>query len=357
MEKDIQQLLDLRSSSLGYSRWGHTPLKRPLTFEFYKNWIHSNHHGDMDYLEKHAPIKENPEIHFKPLKSVLSFSFPYSSIPSHSNTIHPFKQLRISLYAQGYDYHLQIKFQLENLCLELKEIFPDEIFQIAIDSSPLMERDYGKQSGQGWFGKNTCLIDRKSGSLFFLAEILTTLEFSSRIEISPDFCGTCNQCIEICPTKAITNAHHLEATKCISYLTIESKSLPTLNLRKQIGDWFFGCDLCQTICPWNKKILKTTSANFTDLNSTLKSLNPLEESELIEDLRFILTSSNKKLQKILSLSPLLRARATGLKRNAILVSANRKIRILSPEIKPYLKHSKLGELAEWALLELSTPEV
>ncbi len=131
MEKDIEYILNLKSSSLGYTRWGISPLKKPITFDFYKKWIQAKHFGDMDYLEKHTPMKEKPEIYFKPLKSVLSFSFPYSSIPT--NTSIPFKQLRISLYAQGYDYHLYIKSQLEKLCLEFKETFPNRWLVINFD--------------------------------------------------------------------------------------------------------------------------------------------------------------------------------------------------------------------------------
>lgn len=353
--KELQQIIEKHSTTLGYLRWGARPLKKPMTFFAYKKWIESQCQGDMTYLEKHLPYKETPEVFFKPMTSVISFSFPYTSIPKTVNQkkSNPFRQLRVSLYAQNYDYHPFILQQLQMLCNTLKERYPEDIFSPAVDSSALMERDYAHQAGLGWFGKNTCLIDRKSGSLFFLAEILTTLNLNIENEISKDFCGTCNKCIEICPTQALTAPHHLDARKCISYLTIESKSNPNSELRKLMGDWFFGCDLCQTICPWNQKILTTIyPSDAKNRNLPVKLLSATERDELVEDLRFILTASNKTLQKVLSTSPLLRARATGLKRNALVVIAHQNINVLTPEIQSYIHHEKLGELAQWVLNEL-----
>jgi epoxyqueuosine reductase len=212
------------------------------------------------------------------------------------------------------------------------------------DSSPVLERDLAYQAGLGWFGKNTCLIQRGQGSLFFIGEIYTDLATDPVNTLIPDFCGTCDKCIQACPTNAIEKPRILNAQKCISYLTIESKKVPPMELREKINDWFFGCDICQTVCPWNEKVFK----NQLETESK-KTLNTKDREILIAELQFILNASGKKLQKEFQNSPLSRAGHFGLKRNAIIVASNQKLTELKPDILKYQHHAKLGELANWAL--------
>ena len=199
----------------------------------------------------------------------------------------------------------------------------------------------------GWVGKNTCLIDPQKGSLFLLGEIVSSLPFTDPFQPLPDFCGTCTRCIDVCPTGALEAPKLMNAQKCISYLTIESRQIPPLELRSGIGDHFFGCDLCQTVCPWNQKVF---SKNLEI--QPLRQLAQLRREDLIHELREILNLSGKRLQKKFADSPLLRAGPFGLRRNAIVVAANQNLHELLPEIQAWKKDEKLAELVDWATLEL-----
>lgn len=349
--QEIKSFIDDALENLGFSHFGITPLSKPLSFEFYKEWLTEGLHGDMKYLEDHAPIKETPQIKWPRAQSALVFAIPYFPHPEKKQDF-PLKQARISLYAQGMDYHFWFKERMNLLCKKLQEILPQEEFIPFTDSSPVLERDLAKRAGLGWVGKNTCLIHPQKGSLFFIGEIYTSMKFHTEIAPLPDFCGTCQRCIDICPTDALVEPRKMDARKCISYMTIESRQIPPENLRTKIGDWFFGCDLCQTVCPWNQKVFKGQLS--IDKNSTLPvaTLSETENKNLIEDLRYILASSGKKISKDFHGTPLARAGSFGLKRNALIVIGNRKIMVLQDEVQALMNHDKLGELAQWTWTQL-----
>ena len=333
-------------SSRPISHWGTADLITPLSLEFYKSWLDQGYHSSMGYLKDHLPQKENPQLLGAKLKSSLIFCFPY--LPHPEGEDFPLKDLRTALYAKGKDYHFWIKNHLKDLTLALQEIYPDEQFLVLTDSGPVLERDLAYRAGLGWIGKNTCLIDRKEGSLFLIGEILTSLSLQPNTQIEPDFCGTCTACIDICPTKAIKEPRLLDAGRCISYLTIESRQVPPIELRQKIGDWFFGCDLCQTVCPWNKKVFKTFLNSKTNPDLANGTLG------MTEELKMILSSSGKQLQRMFAGTPLDRAGSFGLKRNAMIVATNLKLIALKENIEAYQNHEKLGELAVWCIKELET---
>ncbi|MGZ3768907.1 MAG: tRNA epoxyqueuosine(34) reductase QueG [Bdellovibrio sp.] len=344
---EITPLIQQSLESLGFSHFGFTPLNKPLSFEFYKQWLSEGYHGDMKYLVDHAEIKETPQLKWPRAQSALVFAIPYFPHPEKIQQAFPLQEARISLYAQGMDYHFWFKEKMSALSQQLQNQFPDEEFICFTDSSPILERDLAKRAGLGWVGKNTCLIHPKKGSLFFIGEIYTSLKIHTDIAPLPDFCGNCTRCIDICPTKALVEPRKMDARKCISYLTIESRQVPDESLRNQIGDWFFGCDLCQTVCPWNQKIFKNQLVVEKKL-----PLNMAEENRLIEDMKYILTSSGKKLERDFRGTPLARAGSFGLKRNALIVIANRKMKGLNAEIEALLKNEKLAELANWTLQQI-----
>lgn len=344
--QEIKYLIDDLAQGLGFSHFGVTALNRPLSFEFYRQWLQEGLHGDMEYLEEHAPIKEEPQKRWPRARSAFVFAIPYFPHPEknpHSNL----RQARTSLYAQGLDYHFWFKDRMAQLCTKLQSALPDEEFLPLTDSSPVLERDLANRAGLGWVGKNTCLIHPKKGSLFFIGEIYTSLSLQTEIQPLPDFCGNCQKCLEICPTGALLEPRKMDATKCISYLTIESRRVPPLELRSQIGDWFFGCDLCQTVCPWNQKVFKGQLSIEKQLSLTAEN-----EALLEEDLRYILTASGKKISKDFLGTPMSRAGSFGLKRNALVVIGNRKIVRLKGEVAELCRHEKLGELAQWTLTQL-----
>jgi epoxyqueuosine reductase len=280
---------------------------------------------------------------------------------------------KIARYARGLDYHLWLKEQLTQACELLKANNPDLEYLVATDSKPILERDLAKQAGLGWIGKNTCLIHPEFGSYFFIGEALLSAPLESpnlpsetgfasaknsfasgkssfasaqsgfaSLEV-PDFCGTCTACIEACPTKAIEAPRKLNATKCLAYWNIEAKTQAPENLRDHLGEWFFGCDICQEVCPWNKKF-------FRKQPEPKKQRSRREE---IEFLKKILSSSNREIQKQFGQTPLIRARASGLKRNAILVAVKIQAKELLPEIERLCTQDSLQEIARWAIAKLN----
>lgn len=347
--QEIQSLIDPHLQTEGFSHFGVSALERPLSMSFYYDWLAEGLHGDMKYLAEHAATKEHPQSKWPRAQSALVFAIPYFPHPAPGETPLPVSAARISLYAQGMDYHFWFKEKMTRLCEALRTIFPTEEFLAFTDSSPILERDLARRAGLGWVGKNTCLIHPKKGSLFFLGEIYTSLKLKTEMEPLPDFCGKCQKCIDICPTGALTEPRKMDARRCISYLTIESREVPEESLRPQIGDWFFGCDLCQTVCPWNEKIFKGQLTT-----EKLLSLTEDKEENLEKDLGYILRTSGKQLGRDFLGTPLARAGSFGLKRNALIVIANRKIKSLQDEVRNLQTHPKLGELATWTLKQLKT---
>lgn len=325
---------------------GYTQLKIPLTWSYYSSWIDQNYHGEMSYLKDHAPLKQHPEQYQPEMKSALVFGFIYQPHPEARAL---FPSARTALYAQGLDYHHWMKERLNQVIEKLKAPFPEAHFLACTDSSPILERDLAHRAGLGWFGKNTCLISQKKGSLFLIGEILTSLEMNLSFPTTPDLCGTCTKCLDVCPTQALVKPHVLDAKKCISYWTIESRQIPPPELRDKMGDWLFGCDLCQTICPWNQKAFQK------NLEITpQRALSDRDRKDLIAELQWILSSSNNQILKKLKGTPLLRAGGKGLKRNALIVAANQKLHELSDCIQKLKSDEYLAELAQWTLKKLES---
>lgn len=352
----IQTDLDRLCTDLQLSQLKIGPLKAPLTIEFYQNWLSLNYHGEMAYLQNHLEFKKDPTQLNPQIKSVISIAQSYfPAVKPYTNK----PPARVALYAHNEDYHHWLKAKLNDVIDHLKFKFPNEIFLPYVDSGPVLERDLAYQNGLGWFGKNTCLIHPQHGSLFFVAEILTSLTdsqmLSAELEPLPDFCGKCRKCIDICPTKALIAPKTLKADLCISYLTIESKTVPAPELRPLMGDWFFGCDLCQTTCPWNEKVFRTKGlTEQPETATTLKlDLTTEKRAELTQYFRFLLTASHKKIGRHHIGTPLSRAGAKGLKRNALIVIANQNLTELTDEVSLHLEN-ELGELARWTLQQLRT---
>lgn len=323
----------------GLDRVGATLLKKPFSIEHYRNWLNKGFQGEMEYLEAHLAQKENPQLLGPNLRSALVVAEPYRP--------HPFPQkspLRTALYAQGADYHSWLKTKLEVLAQDLRAHFPKDEFLCFTDSAPVLERDLAYMAGLGWVGKNTCVIHPKFGSLWFIGEIYTSLELEITTSQMPDFCGTCDRCLRACPTQALVEPRVLDATKCISYWTIEAKSVAPENLRSRFGDWFFGCDICQTVCPWNEKVFEAETMRA--LSAPTLSV----DAQTIAELRFILRSSHHQLMKHFQDSPLSRARGRGLKRNALIVIANLRLQELKEDVAQMkTDHPDLKELITWTL--------
>ncbi len=328
----------------GFSHYGFAPLETPLSMAIYREWLDSGHHAGMEYLREHERLKENPQQFAPQAKSAIVITRSYADHPYPAPEFP--KSLRTALYSRGEDYHLHFRQELNALADELRGHNPGEQFLCFTDSAPILERDLAYRAGLGWFGKNTCLIEPKQGSLFFIGQILTSLNLKPVAAVVPDHCGTCDRCIRACPTGAL-DVRRLDARKCLSYWNIEAKGVAPEEIRTKNGDWFFGCDICQTVCPWNEKV-------FGREQMRREAEPPETEAEtLVDDLRWLLTASHKEIERKTARSPLSRARPIGLKRNALVVIANRRLQELRPEVQRSLNEPRLKSLAEWTLAQLT----
>lgn len=213
-----------------------------------ERWLQNNHHGQMGYMENHFDKRLDPRLLVDDSKSVISLTLNYFPEQRQSDPNAP----KISKYAYGADYHEVIKDKL----FQLLNFIKDEIGEVAgrafVDSAPVLDRAWAKRAGIGWIGKNSNLINKKSGSFFFLAELIIDLELEYDNPFETDHCGTCTKCIDACPTEAILSPFIIDAKKCISYLTIELREEIDQGFKDKMDNWMFGCDICQDVCPWNR---------------------------------------------------------------------------------------------------------
>ncbi len=210
-------------------------------------WLKKGFHGQMYYMEKYFDIRINPALLLPNAQSVIVVL--YNFFPAQQQNPHSPK---ISKYAYGKDYHLILKEKLFEFYNELKKQIGDFNARACVDSAPILEKTWAKKSGLGWIGKHSNLIVKQKGSYYFMAELVTDLELNPDNEIK-DYCGTCTKCIDACPTNAIVQPYVVDASKCISYLTIELKDelIPT-EFKGKMDNWIFGCDVCMDVCPWNR---------------------------------------------------------------------------------------------------------
>lgn len=338
----------------GFFRYGLARLERPVSMDLYDEWLKEGLHGEMDYLVRHRDQKANPQLIQSQLRSALVIPIDYVADKQPKNES-PLASLQTALYAQsqtaGADYHVTLKHRLEPVLDRLRRQYPGAQFRLTIDTAPILERELAQRAGLGWVGKNTCLIERNSGSLFFITEILSSLQLADIQEIAHDHCGTCTRCLDACPTKALISPRKLDARRCISYWTIEAKAVPPVSLRAGFQNWFFGCDICQTVCPWNLKRWgeRLEATKFEPQNSRQSN-----RQDVVRELRWILTTSNSQIEKTLRHTPLARARGRGLKRNALIVIGNENLSELKTEVESFATDPLLSELALWSLAQFKS---
>ncbi|MBR9999485.1 MAG: tRNA epoxyqueuosine(34) reductase QueG [Cyclobacteriaceae bacterium] len=211
-----------------------------------EKWLANGYHGKMDYMANHFDKRLDPSRLVEGARSVISLLYNYypeKKLPQENN-------FKISKYAYGKDYHFVLKKKLKEFLSRLSNRIGEIHGRVFVDSAPVLERQLAAKSGLGWIGKNTMLINKQHGSYFFIAELITDLELIEDGPI-PDYCGTCTRCMDACPTNALS-PYHMDATKCISYLTIELKDHIPEEFEGKMKDWIFGCDICQDVCPWNR---------------------------------------------------------------------------------------------------------
>lgn len=269
--------------------------------EHLREWLDKNYQAGMDYMERNFDKRTDVKNILPVAKSIISLGLNYYTPEKYSNDNNKGK---VSRYAWGKDYHLIIWSMLDELEEELKKIDPQFESISYVDTGPVMDKAWAVRAGLGWLGKHTNVINREIGSWFFIANIITNYEFNYSEQI-PDFCGTCTACIDACPTDAIIQEYVVDANKCISYLTIENKSEISEEFKNKFDNWFFGCDICQDVCPWNQKL---------PIENTIKDFHPQNKEINLDEVIGMTEDNFKERFKI---SPIKRAKLSGLKRNSL----------------------------------------
>ena len=212
-----------------------------------ETWLKNGYQGEMNYMNNWFDKRLDPRLLVDDAKSIIVLSYNY--FPEKQQIEHTYK---LAKYAYGKDYHFVIKDKLKELLSRMEEKYGQISGRGFVDSAPVLERAWAKKAGLGWTGKHTLLINKNNGSFFFLAVLITDLNLEADLAFQTDHCGTCTRCIDACPTEAILPGNILDASKCISYLTIEQKNEIPAEFQGKMDDWIFGCDVCQDVCPWNR---------------------------------------------------------------------------------------------------------
>ena len=305
----------------------------------YLDWVERGLAGAMGYLtDRRAGIRSDPRLLLPTVRSIISVGKLYNRPEPRSTDCTDSTLGWISRYAWGEDYHDVLRRDLEKL---IERIGPGHEWKICVDTAPLLERSYAREAGLGWIGKNTCLINQELGSWIFLGEILTSLEIEPDSP-PPDRCGTCTRCIEACPTQAIApDGYEIDARRCIPYFTIELRGSIPEEMRSGIGQHVFGCDICQDVCPWNRKAPVAEEPSFEPQHFAppLENLAALTEAEFHELFRA---------------SPIQRAKYAGFLRNVAIAMGNSKREKFREPLEKLAQFPEpvVAEHARWALAQL-----
>ena len=349
---EITQLVKYAAKDAGFELAGIAPVENLPELAHFPGWIDAGRAGEMKYMEsrddsgqlKRASLRNT----FPWARSAIVCAINYNTAEPYSSAVDDPDRGWISRYAWGgEDYHESVMRRLRVVEAKLHEATasgtPDLETRCYVDTGPLIERVYAKYAGVGWIGKNTCIINQQIGSWIFLGVILTSLALEPDFP-SPDRCGTCTRCIEACPTDALVAPYQLDANKCISYLTIEKRGPVPEEMRGGMGRHVFGCDICQDVCPWNRKAPSSSAPEFQPreglVNPALEWLAQLDADEFHEKFRG---------------SAIRRAKLTGLRRNAVIAMGNSGDQEFIPVLERLATDGDetVAEHARWALDKLA----
>lgn len=297
--------------ALGFPLVGVTPAISPGGIDRFREWLAAGYAGEMRFLSERADAYAHPRSVMAGVRSLVLLAMPYrNESPQQVRA----GEGRVSRYAWGTsDYHDIIHDRLKQLAAQVQTLAPGATVRGVVDTAPLLEREFAQLAGLGWIGKNTLLLNKEWGSWFFLAALLTDLQLDYDAPFTADHCGTCRACLDACPTGAFVAPQVLDASRCISYLTIELRGPVPHDLRPGIGDWLFGCDVCQDVCPWNNKTPLAPEPAFAPLENS----NPLALGEL-------LALDDDAFRARFRKTPLWRSKRRGLVRNAAIVLGNQR---------------------------------
>lgn len=346
---EFRQHIKTEAFRLGFTNMGIAPAIPAPHYQQYLDWIKTGKQAGMDYLSREDALvkRGDPQQILAGCRTIISLVMPYRR-PQHAfDTAFPGKG-RISAYALTMDYHKLIWGKLAQLEDAIRSYTDEEILlKSYVDTGPILEQAYATLAGIGISGKNSCLLIQGVGSFFFLAEILTDVDFPVDDPFDRDLCRTCQRCINACPTRCILSDRTIDANRCISYLTIENKGTIPDDLKGNIGHWIFGCDVCQIVCPHN--------ARSPELRTEVcKPLLP-EFMDLVE----LFSYDEDAFSKRFGQTPLSRAKRTGILRNAAIVLGNQKLRSALPALRNALETEDdpvIQDTCRWAINEIEKAE-
>jgi epoxyqueuosine reductase len=336
---------------LGFELAGIAPATRADGFDRLRDWLDQGFAGAMEYMHRHVEARGHPSSILPEVRSVVMVGMNYkppvatsglASRPQSSLQARPLAATsgQVACYARGADYHDVLRQRLNQLLDWLRGEVPECRGRGVVDTAPLLERDCARRAGLGWFGKNTMLLNKRLGSYFFLGALLLDLDLAPDPPHETSHCGTCTACLDACPTQAFVGPGWLDSRRCISYLTIELRGSIPEELRPQLGEWVFGCDICQEVCPWNRKAPAGTEPAF-------QARADLEPVDLVE----LLGLSEEQFRQRFRGTALTRAKRRGLLRNAALVLGNRGDPAALPALRRALTDPEplVREAARWAV--------
>lgn len=283
----LQQNIEKLAIKLGFDAIGFSDIDLSSHEKYLNKWLQKGFHGQMSYMQKHGTKRSRPNELVAGTCSVISVRLDY--LPEKQqvteNILNKPEKAFISRYALGRDYHKLMRNRLQNLSSHIAKTIGEFGYRVFTDSAPVLEKALAEKSGLGWIGKHSNVIQEKTGSWFFIGEIFTDLPLLPSNK-SENHCGSCQKCIDICPTQAIVGPYQVDARRCISYLTIELKGSIPEEFRKDMGNRIYGCDDCQLVCPWNKFAQLTRETDFLPRhqldNQTLLELFLWTEDEFLE---------------------------------------------------------------------------
>jgi epoxyqueuosine reductase len=304
----LEQMVKARAYGLGFDLAGIAELGEAETAAAFDDWLGRGYSGEMAYMARTADKRRDSRRAVDGATRAIVVAMTYGGAEPSGP---------VARYARGDDYHDIMLERLRALHTWIEERTGHAVRGKAyVDTGPLLERDLARRAGLGWFGRNTMLINPRVGSFFFLGALLVDLELAPDVPFASDHCGTCRRCLDACPTGALVDEHVLDATKCVSYLTIELKAGIPEELRPRIGELLYGCDVCQEVCPWNEKFA-------TELKEDAFRPRPTIAGRDAQALaRHLLAMSDDEFRIAFRGSPMKRAKARGLKRNASVVLGN-----------------------------------
>jgi epoxyqueuosine reductase len=338
--------------ALGFDRVGFAPAAPSARNAFLREWLARGYGGEMAYLARRSEERIDPRRLVPGARTLIAVSLRYArdEAPAHVDC-------RISRYALGDDYHELLRDRLRAYESAIEALVREPIaLRSYVDTGPVLERSAAARAGLGWIGKHTLLIDRELGSFLFLGVVISDLELPPDRE-EPDHCGSCRACLDACPTSAFPEPYVLDATRCLSYTTIELRGEIPEPLRAAHGEWVFGCDICQEVCPWNARAARRGAAATAERRALQEHFAPRAELARAS-LAWLLGLDEHAWRAATRRSALRRAKQRGLLRNALVAAGNRRDPALRELVARHARSEDplLAEHARWALARIDANE-